>query len=330
MKKMPVEFIHSFAVRNFRTLTGLHTFRFEKGINTITGGNASTKSSFIDAIEFVFNPSNEHKWWPAWEFGSEPRPTLLEITFTAGSKFHYLRRVANGRQTTDLHLYIGEKNQEFYRDGEAAHYLEQIIPPNLSKTTNISNTRFTWINATQRYADADKRTISDNLQKIDAKINTLLNDTKCDMNEIFSINGISYVKFSDGSEVDFERLSTKEKVFIDRIYNILKTVELQDPKNDSSVLIFDDFERTIGRKFRTIFANLLNQITVDNQFQIILISRYRLENTNLLRVSYNRIPSVYKSINSTSGVMSNRYHNIFKKINSFTFRCEGGKIDWKK
>ena len=85
MKKMPVDFIHSFAVRNFRKLTGLHTFKFEEGINTITGGNASGKSSFIDAIEFVFNPKNDHKPWHGWELGLEERPTLLEIIFTAGT-----------------------------------------------------------------------------------------------------------------------------------------------------------------------------------------------------------------------------------------------------
>jgi len=329
MKKMPVEFIHSFAVRNFRKLTGLHTFRFEEGINTITGGNASGKSSFIDAIEFVFNPKNDHKWWHGWELGLEERPTLLEITFTAGGKYHYLRRVVDGGTTTDLHLYVGKKNPEFFRDGDASEYLNQIVSPTHSNVTKIFKTRFTWINATQQYDHFVPRIVSDKTEEIDNRINSLLKDADCDLKEIFTKDGKSYAKFVDDSIIDFEKLSIKEKVLIDSMSNLLSAIIELGENNDSKVLIFDDLERIIGRKFKTLFIDLLQQISNEHSCQIILTSRYHVDKTNRLKLSTDRISRMYNMINANPPYYTRMYNKVFKNLKKFS-KKHGGSIDWKK
>ena len=45
---IPIQRIISVACRNYMALDGLHTFNFDKGVNTIIGGNSSGKTSLLE------------------------------------------------------------------------------------------------------------------------------------------------------------------------------------------------------------------------------------------------------------------------------------------
>ena len=59
---IPIQRIISVACRNYMALDGLHTFNFNKGVNTIIGGNSSGKTSLVRVIAQALSDRTTHPW----------------------------------------------------------------------------------------------------------------------------------------------------------------------------------------------------------------------------------------------------------------------------
>ena len=145
MLKFSIFRIHSIAIRNFRSLTGLHTFNFESGINVITGGNSSGKSTVMDAVEIALSPSTDHGMFSYWQSKSDVA-SLIEITFTAKEQFHYLRRVIQNDRTTDIHLYVGNEEGIFLQRRRSIRIPRRVRHIYYSELTRKYGIRISWTN----------------------------------------------------------------------------------------------------------------------------------------------------------------------------------------
>ena len=80
-QKIPVTKIISIACRDFMAFSGVHTFEFDSGINSIIGGNASGKSSLISMITQTLSPETSKRWNKQWYPNNNSDQSLLEIKF---------------------------------------------------------------------------------------------------------------------------------------------------------------------------------------------------------------------------------------------------------
>ena len=108
---IPIQRIISVACRNYMALDGLHTFNFDRGVNTIIGGNSSGKTSLVRVISQAISERKTHPWGGNWHPTYSTEECLIEMKFIAGDKEHYLRRVMLGDVTPDIHLYVGEGDE---------------------------------------------------------------------------------------------------------------------------------------------------------------------------------------------------------------------------
>lgn len=323
MLKFPIFRIHSIAIRNFRSLTGLHTFNFESGINVITGGNSSGKSTVMDAVEIALSPATDHGMFSYWQSKSDVA-SLIEITFTAKEQFHYLRRVIQDDRTTDIHLYVGNERRNFYRDGEASEYLAELGISYYTELTRKYGIRISWTNFPKVYSNSDVISYKFEDAKLNEEVSKVLKECYTDISSIFSVDDAPYVKFEDGSKIRLEQLSTSEIDFIKSIGTLVSYINDVKSENKPTVLIFDDYERDFPPKLRNVFVKVLDSITRDYNWQILITSRFRMENTNHIKLRQNRMPRMYNLLSSNPPYMSQALKSFNSKFKR-NFKPGGGK-----
>jgi len=313
IERFPVTRIHSLAVRNFRSINELQTYEFTDGLNTISGGNMDGKSAILNAIKIVLDPEIKHRCSSFWGFGFMGQTSLIEITFTANQKLHYLRRVISNDNTTDIHLYVGEKYSHFYRDGEASEYLMQIIPPSNSILNTPWQVRFGFIRSSDSMID-DERNYKFDQEELEF-VNNLLDLVDTDVKKLYNKKLNTYCVFRDGSETKFQHLSSSEQLFFTLIGNISHNIS-RVGENKTKVVLIDDFDRALGKELKHYTCEILRVIARLHDLQIIVTSRHRIADSNNVRIPSKRIPSVYNSVVSNPPFSIKSFSNYMKKYAS--------------
>lgn len=311
IERFPVTRIHSLAVRNFRSINELQTYEFSDGLNTISGGNVDGKSAILNAIRTVLNPHVKHRCSSFWGFGFMGQTSLIEMTFTANEKIHYLRRVIINDLTTDIHLYVGENYSQFYRDGEASEYLMQVIPPSNSILNTPWQVRFGFIRSADSITDEDESNYKFDRVELDF-VNSLLSLIDIDIKKLYNKKLNTYCVFRDGSETKFQNLSIKEKLFFTLIGNISHNIS-KVGEDKTKVVLIDDFDRSLGKELKHCTCEILKVIAKRHDLQIIVTSRHRILDSNNVRIPHNRIPSVYSSVVSNPPYTIKSFSNYMKK-----------------
>ena len=88
---IPIQKIISIACRNFMAFDDFRTFKFDEGVNTIIGGNASGKSSLVTVISQALSKHIRTPWGGRWAQHNNSKESLIEMKFLAGGKEHYLK-----------------------------------------------------------------------------------------------------------------------------------------------------------------------------------------------------------------------------------------------
>ncbi len=242
---IPIERIISVACRNFIAFDGLHTFEFDNGVNTLVGGNSSGKTSLISVISQALSPITSDQWDRNWHSNNDISESLIEMRFVAGGKEHYLRRVLEYDNTTDLHLYVGEgSRRDFYRDGEALKYMKNL--KSISRIDDFGNSRkdfYFWTTGTRTSVNP----LFSKSRNVIRGINKFLPKAGGEIVQLRLVENDVMAQYRNG---ELRHLSTlagadvKLIFVIAKIYNVFKQIEVEDK---SKVVLFDEIEIGLDR-----------------------------------------------------------------------------------
>ena len=316
-QKIPVTKIISIACRDFMAFSGVHTFEFDSGINSIIGGNASGKSSLISMITQTLSPETSKRWNKQWYPNNNSDQSLLEIKFIADGKTHYLRRVMNGDNTTDLHLYIGEdgdEEREFFRDSQVVGYLTKLKPVFLLDSFATSRRDFfTWTNRHKDNADSMFVYREDLLDKL----NVLLPITNQKVVKVVKSGNDLYAVYDDGQRVRLSSIASGNLrvVFVlAKILTMLATIEEDDL---SRIVLIDEIEMGLDRSSMKGLNDAIKHIAAENDCQFMITSRFVNGRENPIRVNRTRIPSYYKTQANTiyqNPIITSHFQKFAKKV----------------
>ena len=309
---IPVQKIISVACRNFMAFKGLNIFEFTDGVNSIIGGNASGKTSLLTIISQALRKNIDQSFNNRWYRNFNHDESLIEIKFMAGDKEHYLRRVMLGDTTTDLHLYVQNKEkQDFYRDGGAIEYLARLKP--LSGINQFEGSRkdfYVWTNG----KNAKINPLFSKYEGILDKINHYLPLTHTRLYRVRLIDGKLMVQYREGELKHAATLAEGEIKVIFAIAKILNFISLVEKYNTSRVILIDELDIGLDKSKINGIYDAFDAIAEHHNCQFMIASRYRNGRSNQIRLSKPRVPQCYKQTRPSN--MHNLIKSYVKNYNS--------------
>lgn len=288
---IPIQKIISVACRDFMAFRGLHNFEFQDGINTIVGGSASGKTSLITVMIQCLSTERSRHWTKVWNPYISEKPSLLEMRFIADDKMHYIRRVMENDNTTDLHLYIGEgKNRLFYRDGEVIEYLGKLKPVFVVDHLEAQRSDFFYWT---RGKTAQINPMFTKSKHLIERLNSHLPLINNSISNIEIEGRDVYCRYKDGSKVHLAALSlgnTKLIFVLGKLFNILTRIEEDDL---SKVILIDEIEMGFDRSTLKKMNEVFNKLAEDYDCQFMITSRFRNGRRNPIRLNRTRVPKYY-------------------------------------
>lgn len=315
-QKIPVIKIISIGCRDFMAFSGVHTFEFDSGLNSIIGGNASGKSSLISMIAQTLSPEISKRWNEQWYPNNNSDQSLLEIKFIADGKTHYLRRVMSGDTTTDLHLYIGEDGdeREFFRDSQVVGYLTKLKPVFLLDSFATSRRDFfTWTSRNKGNIDSMFVYRKDLLDKL----NVLLPLTNQKVVKVVNYGNELKAVYQDGQQVRLSSLASGNMRVIFVLAKILTMLATIKEDDLSRVVLIDEIGMGLDRSSMKGLNDAIKHIAAENDCQFMITSRFVNGRINPIRVNRVRIPSYYKTQANTmyqNPIITSQFQKFAKKV----------------
>ena len=312
-ESVPIERVISAACKNFLAFDNLQTFKFEPGINSIVGGNASGKTSLIYLIMQAISIERDKPWHFTWNPYKINKKSLIELKFIAGGKLHYVRKIIEENNTTDIHLYVGEGEEiEFYRDGEAIEYMSRFIPIFVVDSLEANRKDFYYWTSNKTTQLNPKFT---NSAEIISGLNQYLPKFEKSIKEV-EVNGkdVWCVK-NNGTKIHITAMSgglIKLIYVLGKVFNILSRIK---EKNLSKVILVDELEMGLTNNALKQLNLLFKEMSEKHGCQFIVTSRYVKGRFNPIRLNKPRRPSYYRLDNMNnhlfrSHVFKNPPYNI--------------------
>ena len=303
---IPIQKIISVACRNFMAFEDFRTFKFDEGVNTIIGGNASGKSSLVTVISQALSRTITAPWNGGWTQRSNSKESLIEMKFLAGGKEHYLRRVMLGEATTDLHLYIEDEDEDiFYRDGEVIDYFRKLKP--ISTIQGFENSRkdfYFWTNG---------RTTTVNPMFSKSKhlikgINQFIPLARSEIVQLSLVGNNVMAQYRNGELRHLSGITGSDAKIIYIIAKIFNIIQEIDAGNHSKVILIDEMEVGLDKRKLDGLYEVVKLLAKELDCQFMITSRFTNGRLNPIRVRRVNIPNYYIEQNST---------NLHQKIKSF-------------
>ncbi|MDE0954730.1 MAG: AAA family ATPase, partial [Candidatus Poseidoniales archaeon] len=242
---IPITKIVSAACRDFMAFSGLHNFEFNDGINSIVGGNASGKSSFVTLIKQALSPDTSHRSNEQWYPNNNSDQSLLELKFIADGKPHFLRRVISGDTTTDLHLYIGEGDGiEFLRDGGVVDYLTKLKPVFMFDDFGRARNEF-YTSSSRNKANINP--FFPHRDELIEKVNKILPLTNSAVSKVFKSGTNVMAELRHGEIADLSMLSNGNVRTVFVLAKVLHQLDEIKEKNLSTVILIDEIGMGLDR-----------------------------------------------------------------------------------
>ena len=288
---IPIQRIISVACRNYMAFDGLHTFNFDKGINTIVGGNSSGKTSLVRVISQALSGRTTSPWGGNWHPSYSTDECLIEMRFIADDKEHYLRRVMLGDLTTDLHLYVGEGDgRDFYRDGGVIEYFKKLKPITTIDGFETSRKDFYfWTSGTT----VDVNPLFSKSKEHVALINQFLPMAKSRVRALRIVGNDVMAEYRNGQ---LRHLSTLAGGDGKIIFVIAKIVNLmQDIENNtlSNVILIDEIDLGLDKAKVDGLYGVFEELANEYGCQFMITSRFVNGRLNPIRANKARIPRYY-------------------------------------
>ena len=303
---IPIQKIISIACRNFMAFDDFRTFKFDEGVNTIIGGNASGKSSLVTVISQALSKHIRTPWGGRWAQHNNSKESLIEMKFLAGGKEHYLRRVMLGETTTDLHLYIEDEDEDiFYRDGEVIDYFKKLKP--ISTIQGFENSRkdfYFWTNGRTT-------TVSPMFSKskhLIKGINQFIPLARSEIVQLCLVGNNVMAQYRNGELRHLSGITGSDAkiiYIIAKIFNIIKEI---NAGNHSKVILIDEMEVGLDKRKLDGLYDVVKLLAKELDCQFMITSRFANGRPNPIRVRRVNIPNCYIEKNPT---------NLHQKIKSF-------------
>ena len=304
---IPIQRIISVACRNYMAFDGLHTFNFDKGVNTIIGGNSSGKSSLVRLmVQAVSGSSLRQHSSNRWDINYNHEESLIEMKFIAGDKEHYIRRLMLGDTTTDLHLYVGNgEEQIFYRDGEVIEYLKKLNP--ITTIDGFENSRkdfYFWtsgktVNVNPLFAKSKEHI---------ALINRFLPLAKGGVSQLKIVGNDVMAVQRNGELRHLSMIAGSDGKIIFVIAKIVNLIQRIANKTLSKVILIDEMEIGLDKSKLDGLYSVIEDVANEYDCQFMITSRFVNGRLNPIRINRRKIPRCYEDDTSQN------FHQLIKNF----------------
>ena len=288
---IPIQRIISVACRNYMAFDGLHTFNFDKGVNTIVGGNSSGKTSLVRVISQALSERTTHPWGGNWHPTYSTEECLIEMRFLAGDKEHYLRRVMLGDLTTDIHLYVGKGDErEFYRDGGAIEYFKKLKP--ITTIDGFENSRkdfYFWTSGGTVNVNPLFSKSKDHI----ALINKFLPMAKSGVSQLQVVGNDIMALQRNGELRHLSMLSGGDGKIIFVIAKIVNLMHRIDNKTLSKVILIDEIDLGLDKAKLDGLYGVVEELANEYDCQFMITSRFVNGRLNPIKANRAKIPRCY-------------------------------------
>jgi energy-coupling factor transporter ATP-binding protein EcfA2 len=295
---IPIQRIISVACRNYMAFDGLHTFNFDKGVNTIIGGNSSGKTSLVRVVAQALSESTSNPWGGKWHPTYSTEECLIEMRFIADDKEHYLRRVMLGDVTTDIHLYVGKgEERDFYRDGGAIEYFRKLKP--ITTIDGFESSRkdfYFWTSG----GTVNVNPLFSKSKGHIALINRFLPMAKSGVRQLQVVGNDVMALQRNGELRHLSMLSGGDGKII---FVIAKIVNLmQDIENNtlSNVILIDEIDIGLDKAKLDGLYGVIEELANDYDCQFMITSRFTSGRPNPIRANSAKIPRCYVDESNTN------------------------------
>ena len=295
---IPIQRIISVACRNYMALDGLHTFNFDRGVNTIIGGNSSGKTSLVRVISQAISERKTHPWGGSWHPTYSTEECLIEMKFIAGDKEHYLRRVMLGDVTTDIHLYVGEGDErEFYRDGGAIEYFRKLKPITTIDGFETSRKDFYFwtsggtVNVNPLFSKSKGHI---------ALINRFLPMAKSSVRQLQVVGNDVMALQRNGELRHLSMLSGGDGKIIFVIAKIVNLMKGIDKNSLSKVVLIDEIDIGLDKAKLDGLYGVIEELANEYDCQFMITSRFTSGRPNPIRANRASIPRCYIDESNTN------------------------------
>ncbi len=306
---IPIQRIISVACRNFMAFDGLHTFNFDKGVNTIVGGNSSGKTSLVRVISQALSEHTTQPWTGNWHPTYNPGECLIEMKFIADDKEHYLRRVMLGDTTTDLHLYVDAENgRDFYRDGEVIEYFKKLKPiTTIDGFENSKRDFYFWTSG----STVNVNPLFSKSKEHIALINRFLPMAKSGIRRLQIVGNDVMALQRNGELRHLSMVAGGDGKIIFIIAKIVGLMQKIDKNTLSKVILIDEIELGLDKAKLGSLYGVIEELANTYECQFMITSRFVNGRINPIRVNRGNIPRCY-----TDGTNQNLRQMIKNYVNS--------------
>ncbi len=280
-RSLPISRILSASCRNFFCFRELEIFDFDEGLNYIFSESSESKKVAIDLISNALSPN----LYSSNKIDENESGSLIEITFIAGEKYCFLRRVIVQGSTTDLHLYVKEDNEtKFYRDGEVICFLASLIPIKIIKSKHSEGGKlWKFFNYDETESFSPPIELLKLLQGILSK--NYNSETK---KEIVIGDGYSDILYDGctGSVMEFDLQNSKLWRYISEIGKLICDME----KNPNKVIIVEDVDNGVNKETYEVLVEIIEKISTTYGIQFIMTTsteaQFNFESQNTIYVQH--------------------------------------------
>ena len=260
-RSLPISRILSANCRNFSCFRELEIFDFDERLNYIFSESSDSRKAAVDLISNALSPN----LYSSNKIDENKTGSLIEITFVAGEKYCFLRRVIVQGSTTDLHLYVEEDNEtKFYRDGEVIGFLASLIPIKIIKSRYSEGGKlWKFFNYDETESSSPPIELLKLLQGILRK--NYNSETK---KQIVIGDGYLDILYggSTGSVMEFDLQNSKLWWYISEIGKLICDLD----ESPNKVIIIEELDAGVNKETYEVLVEIIEKISTTYGIQFIM------------------------------------------------------------